>query len=111
MYDPSGTLSGGAPPQSSGVLVKVKELIEADNALREKEAEVERLNQMYGGKQAEKRDAWRKGKRDLEIKEHELRLLEEQVGGSNASRVSCSSSSFRLLTNLRMHRSVPRSRL
>jgi hypothetical protein len=32
-------------------------------------------------------------KRDLEIKEHELKLVEEQVGGSNASRVSFSLSS------------------
>ena len=30
-------------------------------------------------------------KRELEIKEHELRLLEEQVGSSNAARVRASS--------------------
>ena len=33
------------------------------------------------------RDKWRERMRELEIKEHELRLLDEQVGSSNAARV------------------------
>jgi structural maintenance of chromosome 2 len=32
-------------------------------------------------------DAFRKDKRDLDIREHEVKLLEEQVGGSNATKV------------------------
>ncbi|KAH9957615.1 P-loop containing nucleoside triphosphate hydrolase protein [Russula dissimulans] len=34
-----------------------------------------------------KRDAWRAHTRGVEIKEHELRLMEEQVGSSNAARI------------------------
>jgi hypothetical protein len=34
-------------------------------------------------------DAFRKDKRELDIREHEVKLLEEQVGGSNATKVSC----------------------
>ena len=33
------------------------------------------------------RDKWRERMRELEIEEHELRLLDEQVGSSNAARV------------------------
>jgi len=34
------------------------------------------------------RESWKQLVRELEIKEHELKLLEEQVVGSNAPRVS-----------------------
>lgn len=34
------------------------------------------------------RDRWKKLSKELEIKQHEMRLLEEQVEGSDAARVS-----------------------
>ena len=37
VYDPSGTLSGGSAPNSSGILVKVQELQEAERRVRKAE--------------------------------------------------------------------------
>ena len=87
VYDPSGTLSGGAAPSGSGVLVKVQDLQRAESALAEARARLEGLE-----KEAERgragREQWRRMAGELEIREHEMHLLEEQVGGSNAARVS-----------------------
>ncbi|KAG8906895.1 Structural maintenance of chromosomes protein 2 [Tulasnella sp. 403] len=86
-YDPSGTLSGGAAPSTSGLLVKVQQINEVQGRLKEAKAVVEQMDRANreGGK--EKREIWKRLSRELEIKAHEVRLLEEQVGGSNASRV------------------------
>ncbi|CDO76576.1 hypothetical protein BN946_scf184950.g2 [Trametes cinnabarina] len=86
VYDPSGTLSGGSAPNSSGVLLKVQELLEAEGnlqAARERLAVLEREDERIRGM----RENWRALSRDLSIKEHELGLLEQQVNGSSASRV------------------------
>lgn len=86
VYDPSGTLSGGAPPSGSGVLLRVQELLDAERKLDQAQA---RLAELVRGEEAgrERRERWKKLSRDVEIKEHELRLLDEQIGGSNAARV------------------------
>ncbi|KAG6373678.1 hypothetical protein JVT61DRAFT_6349 [Boletus reticuloceps] len=65
VYDPSGMLSGGAPPSGSGIL----------------------LRERGEGAGRERREQWKKLSRDVEMKEHELRLLNEQIGGSNAARL------------------------
>ncbi|OSD02346.1 condensin complex subunit SMC2, partial [Trametes coccinea BRFM310] len=86
VYDPSGTLSGGSAPNSSGVLLKVQELLEAEGNLqgaRQRLAVLEREDERTRGM----RESWRARTRDLSIKEHELSLLEQQVNGSSASRV------------------------
>lgn len=86
VYDPSGTLSGGSAPSSNGVLVRVQELLEAERKVGEARGILERLE----GKEREGREGrekWRALSRELEIKEHEMRLLQEQVEGSNAARV------------------------
>ena len=84
VYDPSGTISGGSAPNSSGLLVKVQALKRAEAALQEAKDELRRLeHEEQSGKAA--RDAWTKAKRDLEMKQHEVKLLEEQVTGSNAA--------------------------
>ena len=87
VYDPSGTLSGGAAPTSSGVLVKVQDLIEAEGNLQQA---VQKLSQLEREEERVRvvRDKWRSFSRDLSMKEHELTLLQEQVNNSNASRVS-----------------------
>lgn len=86
IYDPSGTLSGGSAPSSSGVLVKVQELLEAERKLGEARGRLEMLEREEERGRVE-REKWKKLARELEIKEHEMHLLEEQVGGSNATRV------------------------
>ncbi|ODO05464.1 hypothetical protein I350_04514 [Cryptococcus amylolentus CBS 6273] len=86
VYDPSGTLSGGSAPSSGGILVKVQEL----KAI-EKEIGVHRraIDEIRGTLQGAKKviDQWRKDKKDLELREHEVRLLEERVSGSNATKI------------------------
>ncbi|KAI0641717.1 condensin complex subunit SMC2 [Trametes meyenii] len=86
VYDPSGTLSGGAAPSGSGVLVKVQELLEAEGNLQEARQRLEALEKDEASTRA-KRENWRNQMRDLSIKEHELNLLQEQLNGSNASRI------------------------
>ncbi|KAH7886786.1 condensin complex subunit SMC2 [Phlebopus sp. FC_14] len=86
VYDPSGTLSGGAPPSGSGTLLRVQELLDAEKRLEQAKG---RLVELERGAEAgrERRERWRKLSREVEIKEHEVTLLEEQLGGSNAARV------------------------
>jgi structural maintenance of chromosome 2 len=89
VYDPSGTLSGGSAPSGSGTLVKVQELLEAERKLSDAKRRLDELEKAEA-KGKDGRDRWKKLSRELEIKEHEMRLLEEQVEGSNAARVSLS---------------------
>lgn len=86
-YDPSGTLSGGAKTQSSGILIQVQEWIQVDARLAEA-GENLRAAEREEEANRKKRDDWKRLTRELEIKEHEVKLLEEQVVGSNAARVS-----------------------
>ena len=90
VYDPSGTLSGGAAPSSSGILVKVQELKALEKGIAHHKAALETINrELQGAKKVI--DQYKKDKRELDLKEHEVRLLEEQVGSSNAAKVSCES--------------------
>jgi structural maintenance of chromosome 2 len=86
VYDPSGTLSGGSAPSGSGTLVKVQELLEAERKVSDAKKRLDELENAEA-KGKEGRDRWKKLIRELEIKEHEMSLLEEQVEGSNAARV------------------------
>ncbi|KAF8501209.1 condensin complex subunit SMC2 [Gautieria morchelliformis] len=86
VYDPSGTLSGGSAPSSSGLLVKVQELKEADARLDAAKSTLRNLER-EDEKNRGAREAWQKLARELEIKEHEVKLLDEQLGGSNAARI------------------------
>jgi structural maintenance of chromosome 2 len=86
VYDPSGTLSGGAAPSSSGILVKVQELKAIEMEIAEHKQILDEVTRELGS--AKKViDQWKKDKRELDLREHEVRLLEEQVNGSNATKV------------------------
>jgi structural maintenance of chromosome 2 len=107
VYDPSGTLSGGAAPNSSGILVKVQELRAIETQIQGHKAAVDEVSrELANAKKVI--DAFRKDKRDLDIREHEVKLLEEQVGGSNATKVFWPICSKLLLL---MNRSSPKSKL
>lgn len=109
VYDPSGMLSGGSAPSSSGTLVKVQELLEAERKLSEARQRLDELEKAeVRGKAG--RDAWKKLSHELEIKEHEMRLLQEQVDGSNASRVRFLSLVVSLILTKRFYRSVLKSK-
>ncbi|KAK0478715.1 condensin complex subunit SMC2 [Armillaria novae-zelandiae] len=86
VYEPSGTLSGGSASQSSGVLLRVQELIEAEAKLADAQDQLA-AHEAGGEKNKKKREEWKNLERQIEMKEHELQLLEGQVGGSAAGRL------------------------
>jgi len=93
VYDPSGTLSGGSAPSGSGILVKAQELLDVGGKLggtRERLGALEREEE----KVRKVREEWRRSARELEMKEHEVGLMRQQVEGSNAARVSRRNVSF-----------------
>ncbi|CAO1635759.1 unnamed protein product [Sympodiomycopsis kandeliae] len=87
VYDPSGTLSGGSKPQSSGLLVKVQELRGLEKQIAALKGE---LNALERDEQAGKQETvkWGKVKRELDLKRHESTLLQQQVDGSNSTRIT-----------------------
>ena len=99
VYDPSGTLSGGAAPSGSGILKKVQELQGVTKKLREAQVRLDGLEGEMRRSERE-REAWKKMAAELELKEHEKRLLEEQVEGSNAARVSRDNLSLKQICQL-----------
>ncbi|KAF8308761.1 condensin complex subunit SMC2 [Clavulina sp. PMI_390] len=86
VYDPSGTMSGGSAPSGNGVLLRVQELNRVQAKLAEAKASIRNFEDP-SAPEAKARSQWSTLKRELEIKQHELALLEEQVEGSNASRI------------------------
>ena len=86
VYEPGGTMSGGAAPSGSGVLMRAQELRAAEERVVGAQRSLDALEREEVAGRA-MREAWRARAREIEVKEHELRLLEEQVGSSNAARV------------------------
>ncbi|KAG5730192.1 Structural maintenance of chromosomes protein 2 [Termitomyces sp. T112] len=86
VYDPSGTLSGGSAPSGSGTLVRVQTLLAVGVQLAEAREQLEALeNEAKKGMKV--REEWKQLSRELEMKEHEAKLMEQQVEGSNAARI------------------------
>ena len=86
VYEPSGTMSGGAVPSGSGVLVRAQELRAAEERVDGTRRTLEALEREEA-KSRGARDTWRARTRELEIKkEREMRVLQEQVGSSNVPR-------------------------
>ena len=99
VYDPSGTLSGGAAPNSSGILVKVQQLLEVEGRLQEARQRLAQLEDEERRGSAT-RQQWRGLANTLKVKEHELGLKQQQVDGSNASRVGSASMTSTPLTDV-----------
>ena len=86
VYDPSGTLSGGSAPQSSGVLVTLQKLNEITSELTEQERALALLQSTIA-KEKKKLDAVRKTKQELDLKKHEITLAEEQIGSNSSTSI------------------------
>ncbi|KAL8699034.1 MAG: hypothetical protein Q9201_006238 [Fulgogasparrea decipioides] len=86
VYDPSGTLSGGSSPNSSGVLVTLQKLnvIMAELTAREDELAALQASMM---KEKKRLDAASKAKQELDLKTHEIKLAEEQINGNSSSSI------------------------
>ena len=86
VYDPSGTLSGGSSPSSSGMLVTLGKLNRLTQELNALEFELQEL-QTSMAKEKKQMDSARKTKQELDLKSHEIKLTEEQIGGNSSSSV------------------------
>ena len=86
VYDPSGTLSGGSSPSSTGVLVTLQKLNEL---MKELVAQENALQDLQGlmCREKKKLEIVRKVKQELDLKAHEIKLTEEQIGGNSSSSV------------------------
>ena len=87
VYDPSGTLSGGSSPSSSGMLVTLQKLNLITKEMEGLEVELRHLQDSMA-KEKGKLNTARKTKQDLDLKTHEIKLTEEQIGGNTSTSVS-----------------------
>lgn len=85
-YDPSGTLSGGSSPNSSGVLVTLQKLNSLTRQLNGAEKSLHEL-QVQMAKEKSKLDQARGIKQELDLKTHEIKLAEEQISGNSSSSI------------------------
>ncbi|KAF9881810.1 putative RecF/RecN/SMC N terminal domain-containing protein [Colletotrichum karsti] len=85
-YDPSGTLSGGSSPNSSGVLVTLQKLNDITRQLKEAEGSLQQLQHTIASEKS-KLDHARKIKQELDLKSHEIKLAEEQISGNSSSSI------------------------
>ena len=99
VYDPSGTLSGGSSPSSSGVLVTLRKLNGLTQELNALELELKEL-QTTMAKEKKKIDLSRKAKQELDLKSHEIKLTEEQIGGNSSSSVCAHQTCLSLVLTL-----------
>ncbi|RFU78745.1 structural maintenance-chromosome 2 [Trichoderma arundinaceum] len=85
-YDPSGTLSGGSSPNSSGVLVTLQKLNTLTRQLNEAEKTLKEL-QIKIAREKSKLDQARRIQQDLDLKRHEIKLAEDQISGNSSSSI------------------------
>lgn len=85
-YDPSGTLSGGSSPNSSGVLVTLQKLNEVTKKLNVEEKSLADLQNTIS-REKKRLDEAKKIKQELDLKSHEIKLTEEQIRGNSSSSI------------------------
>ncbi|KAI9839311.1 MAG: hypothetical protein M1819_003306 [Sarea resinae] len=86
VYDPSGTLSGGSSPNSSGVLVTLQKLNELNTNLNSTENALKALQDTIA-REKKKLELARKAKQELDLKNHEIKLTEDQIDGNSSSSI------------------------
>ena len=86
VYDPSGTLSGGSSPSSSSMLITLQELNQLTKELQEKESRLARLQREMAQEKG-KLQALKKTKQELDLKNHEIKLTEDQIHGNSSSSI------------------------
>jgi structural maintenance of chromosome 2 len=86
VYDPSGTLSGGSSPSSSGILIQMQKLNEITRELEIAKNELRELVALMGSEGQKVAEA-RKLKQQLDLKEHETKLSEDQINSNSHSKV------------------------
>ena len=92
VYDPSGTLSGGSKPNTSGVLIKVQELKAAEEDIVKCKNTLDAAEKEWIGNK-HRVDRFKAAKRELDLKRHEVLLLEQRVKESSAAKVGAGAAS------------------
>jgi structural maintenance of chromosome 2 len=87
VYDPSGTLQGGSKPSSAGILMKLQTLKGHKQQLRNHQREFDALNAEINSIQKIV-DRYNQVKQQLDLKTHEVTLLEQQINSSSNSQVT-----------------------
>lgn len=86
VYDPFGTLSGGSKPNSAGILVKVQELNTIRQEIKQHQNILSNIEQELTNSKRIIMD-YNQRKNLLDLKTHEMHLLEEQLRQSTHSQV------------------------
>ncbi|TIB88148.1 putative nuclear condensin complex protein [Wallemia mellicola] len=86
VYDPSGVLSGGSAPSGSGILVRAQTLRDANIKLKDAQNVLKGIREEISAL-ADQQSRYSKLKREHDLKQHELELLEEQLNGSSSTRL------------------------
>lgn len=86
VYDPSGVLSGGSAPSGSGILVRAQTLRDANMKLKDAQNVLKGIREEISAL-ADQQTRYSKLKREHDLKQHELELLEEQLNGSSSTRL------------------------
>ncbi|KAH8925426.1 RecF/RecN/SMC protein [Atractiella rhizophila] len=84
VYDPSGTLSGGSRSKTESILVRVQELRKAEDATKDAISQLATIEQECQSQKGVM-EHFKEGSRKLELKLHELSLLEDQLKNSNTT--------------------------
>ncbi|KAH0608571.1 uncharacterized protein H6S33_001705 [Morchella sextelata] len=84
VYDPSGTLSGGSAPNSSGVLVTLQKLNGLNRQITVETGQLNELQQ-FMAREKKKLDMMKRLKQELNLKNHEIVLTEEQINSNSSS--------------------------
>ena len=99
VYDPSGTLQGGSKPSSAGILVELQTLKGYKQQLKNYQRELEDLNAEIQSIQKIV-DRYNQIKQQLELKTHEVTLLEQQINSSSNSQVIATSKKLETIFSL-----------
>ncbi|RHZ52104.1 hypothetical protein Glove_465g30 [Diversispora epigaea] len=86
VYDPSGTLQGGSKPSSAGILVKLQAWKDLKEQLNSHQRTFDNLNEEIRRTQRIKEN-YDQIKKGLDLKTHEVTLLEEQISKSSNSQI------------------------
>ncbi|KAG2180189.1 hypothetical protein INT43_003978 [Umbelopsis isabellina] len=86
VYDPFGTLSGGSKPNSAGILVKVQELNTIRQEIKQHQSILLNIEQELTNSKRIIMD-YNQRKKMLDLKTHEMHLLEEQLRQSTHSQL------------------------
>jgi structural maintenance of chromosome 2 len=85
-YDPSGTLSGGSTSNSSGVLLTLQKLNCLNREIKLAESRLAEI-QTFMAQNQKKLDQAKSIRQALDLKNHEIKLTEEQIGGNSSSSI------------------------